>query len=184
MYLILDIETAPLESLNSEGKPEDALSPITGRVIAIGMRWRDEERIIMDPNEKKMLSEFWSELRAFSNSYPNFRLVGFNVIDFDMYFLINRSLHHNVKILRLGRNSFLDLREHVTLFRPYRKGGSLIDYARLIGVEGKYEAIEGRQIPGLWKEGRIEDIRAYLSSDLRITQVLLEQCIGIGLIET
>ena len=177
MEIILDIETAPLTD-----KTEDALSPINGRVIAIGMKFLKEELIIMEEDEKLLIQQFWDKIRELNKRFSVIRYVGFNIRDFDFYFIINRSLHHNVEIVRPGNSVFIDLREHLTLFRTYGKSGKLDDYAKLIGVAGKYKDLKGEEVPLLWKKKQFEEIREYLRQDLFMTHALFERCKNIGLI--
>lgn len=177
MEVIIDIETAPLTN-----NPEDALSPINGRVVAIGMKYLKEEIIIMEEDEKLLIQNFWGKIKELHEKFSVVRYVGFNIKDFDFYFVINRSLHHNVEIIRPSNNSFIDLREHLTLFRTYGKSGKLGDYAKLIGVEGKYKDLRGGDIPLLWKQKQYEEIKEYLRQDLFITYMLFERCKNIGLI--
>ena len=84
MEIILDIETASLTD-----NREDALSPINGRVIAIGMKFLKEEHIIMEDDEKLLLQKFWDKIRELHKQFSVIRYVGFNIRDFDFYFLIN-----------------------------------------------------------------------------------------------
>jgi len=177
MEIILDIETAPL----TENR-EDALSPMKGRVVAIGMKFLKEELIIMEEDEKELIEKFWNKIRELHKRFSIIRYVGFNIRDFDFYFLINRSLHFNLEIVRPGSTSFIDLREHLSLFRTYGKSGKLSDYAKLIGIEGKYMDMGGGDVPLLWKHKKYEEIRNYLSQDLFMTHTLFERCKNIGLI--
>ncbi|MFH1439397.1 MAG: ribonuclease H-like domain-containing protein [Candidatus Woesearchaeota archaeon] len=177
MEIILDIETASLTD-----NREDALSPINGRVIAIGMKFLKEELIIMEEDEKLLILKFWDKIRELHKKFSSVRYVGYNIRDFDFYFMINRSLHHNLEIVRPNSTSFIDLREHLTLFRTYGKSGKLNDYAKLIGVEGKYKDFKGGDMPLLWKQKKYEEVREYLRQDLFITNQLFERCKNIGLI--
>jgi len=177
MEIIIDIETAPLTN-----NAEDALSPLNGRVVAIGLKYLKEELIIMEEDEALLIQKFWEKIRELHGKFSIIRYVGFNLKDFDFYFVINRSLHHNIEIVRPSNNSFIDLREHLTLFRTYGKSGKLNDYAKLIGVDGKYKDFKGGDIPLLWKQKQFEEIREYLRQDLAITSALFERCKNIGLI--
>ena len=177
MEIILDIETASLTS-DSEG----ALSPINGRVIAIGMKYLKEEVIIMEDDERLLIQKFWDYIRELKKKFSVIRYVGFNIRDFDFYFIINRSLHHNIEIVKPTQDSFIDLREHLALFKTYGKKGTLNDYAKLIGIEGKYKDMKGGDVPLLWKQGLKDEISQYLKQDLFMTYKLFERCKNIGLI--
>ena len=177
MEIVIDIETASLTD-----KREDALNPLKGRVVAIGLKYLKEEVVILEWDEKLLLEKFWRKIRELSTKFSIIRYVGFNIIDFDFFFVINRCLHHKIEIIKPGRDSLIDLRQHLTLFKPYGKEGKLAEYAKFIGVEGKYGQLTGADIPLLWKQKQYNEIREYLRQDLQITHQLFERCKNIGLI--
>jgi len=190
MDIIFDIETAPLEFGQRMIKDEEtgeeidigALSPITGRITAIGWKSSEQQYIFSDLDEKKMLDQFWRSMEEAVGQRGFIRLVGFSIRKFDIHFLLVRSLHHHVKIARANLRQAIDLREHLTNFDSYKKKGKLEDYAKLIGVGGKYKNIQNEEIPLLWKEGKIEDLKEYLKHDLRITEQLYLKCKELGIV--
>src|SRR3989338_6472098 len=173
MDIILDIETAPL---TDEAAPEDALSPITGRIVGIGLKYLKEELIIIEQNEKIIIEQFWNKIGELQKRFSTLRFVGFNIVDFDYYFIVTRSLANNIKIIRQNPTSFIDLRQHLCIFKQHGKKGTLKEYAKLSGIEGKYLGLTGASIPLLWKMKHYDEIRNYLSADLRITEQLHTKC--------
>lgn len=191
MDIIIDIETAPLEfgkylykdERTGEEKDIGALSPITGRITALGLKYNDIENIFISEDEGEMLNEFW---RSIENLHMKekapIRFVGFGIKKFDMHFLYVRSLANNVKIYRVYAPSVIDLKEYLTFFNSYKKRGKLSDYAHLIGIGGKYKDITGEQVPFLWKDKRLDELKAYLSNDLRMTQDIFLKCKELGIL--
>jgi len=188
--IILDIETAPhnygecMERNKTTDQLEDvgALSPITGRVTAIGTtilisKQQPKTHIFMDQDEKLMLSQFWTMLKALGETRI-FRIVGFNIHSFDMPFLIVRSLANGVGLSYYNKNLIQDLRKILAFNQPYKKG-KLDDYAKMMGIEGKYKGMDGFHACQLWKDKQYDELRAYLTQDLVITQKLWETVIRL-----
>ena len=155
MNIVVDVETVPLEpgkhmEKNEHGIEEDkgALSPITGRIVAIGARALKDNVIFIDKDEKKILTDFWDYINRVSNetTYPKF--VGFN-FNFDIHFLIVRSLHHNIKVNKILKTRCIDLRGVLTNYNFYIKG-KLSDYASLIGLNDKCDGMTGANIQEKW----------------------------------
>lgn len=160
MEIIFDIETEGLD------KFED-------RVTAIGIKTKDFEKIFMNLDEKKLLQDFWDFIRIQNNP----KLIGFNSQEFDLPFLVARSLALRVSIVDL-RYKNLDLRKLLG-YGSFSKKGTLNDYAKLVGLS-KLEGLTGADAVKLWKENKLEVLKAYLLEDLRMTFSLLERLKQIG----
>jgi len=70
-----------------------ALSPLTGQVLAIGLRKLGKTQFLLG-DEKKMLRKFW---KIFLTTQPA-EWVGHNCNSFDVPFLVRRSWFHSIKI--------------------------------------------------------------------------------------
>jgi predicted PolB exonuclease-like 3'-5' exonuclease len=192
--IIFDLETAPTgegepwltkDEATGEEKDISAMSPITGRITAAGWITEGKPHVFIDKDERKIIDQFWRtmEAEAVRQHGLNFiRLVGFNIKDFDIHFILVRSLHHNVKIAKFNGRQTIDLREHLANFKTYMRKGSLNDYARLIKIDGKYKDIKGEEVPLLWKEGKLEDLENYLKQDLLMTEALYLKCKELGIL--
>ncbi len=179
MDVILDIETAPI---GENALQEDALSPITGRIVAIGLKYLKEELIIFNEDEKQLVEEFWLKIKQLQQQFSSIRFVGFNIVDFDYYFILVRSLANNVPIIRQNMSSFVDIRQHLCAFKTHGKKGTLQDYSKLLKLEGKYLGLTGASIPLLWKLKQFDEIKKYLLVDIQLTAVLYAKCKELNII--
>ena len=83
-----------------------ALDPLTGRVIAIGMLDLETDNffIIGHDDEARTLTEFWEASQGEMGRLNS--MLGFNIFNFDLPFLIRRSWKHRIKVpfgIRRGR---------------------------------------------------------------------------------
>ncbi|MHA2011207.1 MAG: ribonuclease H-like domain-containing protein [Candidatus Helarchaeota archaeon] len=158
--IILDIETTGLDCFKD-------------RVIAIGCRKENETFIFMKLDEEQMLSEFWTWL----NKQENWKLIGYNIISFDLHFLIHRSLKYGIKMInkRILLDKTVDIMTELNFFNKFRK---LQDYAKLLGINGKYNNYDGSKIPVLFEYYEYDEIRRYLEQDLEMTYYLWQKIKG------
>jgi hypothetical protein len=164
-----------------------ALDPLTGRVLAIGallvtpcFNQRDNELnrepgdqrellIIGHDDEAQTLREFWALVRGEMGRLNP--LVGFNIFNFDLPFLIRRSWKLKVPVpfgLRRGRywdDQLTDLRDCWQLGDRQAKG-SLDSIAKHLGVGTKNG--DGKAFAELWQSDR-QSAEAYLRNDVKLT---------------
>ena len=153
-----------------------ALSAITGRVIAIGVKDHDGIGQVLDGDgrEKQLLVDFWRHIEAERDDRRNPVLVGFNSHQFDLPFLLRRSWIHGVPVpgwVRSGRwwdRRFVDLRE-LWLAGTRDTGGSLDTIAKACGLGAKTGS--GAEFAALWMSDRARAVE-YLTNDLAITEAL------------
>jgi len=174
-YFIVDVETCPIDlenynSLNDEEKLK-LLNPIDSKIIALGIRYKSKNIVFIDDDERKILENFWNEWRRIKQENQSNILVGFNVIKFDIPFIVTRSFINNVEIVPFTLKYIVDLKEKINAYRYGKSRGKLSEYGRFLGFE--VSNIDGSQIARLWNENKIEDIKEYLRKDLEITEQLL-----------
>jgi hypothetical protein len=151
-----------------------ALDPLTGRVLAIGLDYGPDEEpeLFFGPNEAELLRVFWSKIRG---EYTRLHtLVGFNITQFDLPFLIRRSWKHRVPVpfgLRRGRywgDMVVDLRDWWQLGDRQARG-SLDAIAKHLGVGAKTGS--GADFAGLLFSNPTA-ATGYLLKDLELTRAI------------
>jgi hypothetical protein len=106
------------------------------------------------------------------------RVVTWNGRGFDLPVLILRSLRHGLSLpwyyrepgfrYRFSAEGHWDLGDFLADFGAARMS-SLHGAARLIGLPGKEEGLDGSQVEGLYRAGQIEILRQYCLSDVAQT---------------
>jgi 3'-5' exonuclease len=189
-YLIKGMNEAEAE----EEKRRGALSPFTGRIVAIGVvnaetgrscalfevpgqteliTRKDGNRTLISGSEKQILEKFWTFLS------PGDRFISFNGRQFDGPFLMIRSAIHGVPPKRdLVGNRYrfhpnCDLREVLNFNGTInsRQMRFNLDLAcKTFGIpSSKGEGVDGRSVDTMYRAGRYEDIATYCLEDVRAT---------------
>jgi hypothetical protein len=192
-YLIKGMNEAEAE----EEKRRGALSPFTGRIVAIGVVnvesgkscalyevpgqtelivRKEGHRTLISGSERLILERFWDYLGSGD------RFISFNGRQFDGPFLMIRSAIHGVVPKRdLVGNRYrfhpnCDLREVLNFNGTlnWRQMRFNLDLAcKTFGItSSKTDGMDGRAVETLYRAGRYEDIARYCLEDVRATSEL------------
>jgi len=160
-------------------KKDAALSPVTGKVLAIGvMNTVKGTKTIMhgSGDESVLLAAFW----AFYKTRRNERFAGLNIMGFDLPFLIRRSWINQVEVPQAVADfsgkwvnfdkQFVDLRNVWLLGQSWGQCESSLDHiAKALGFNGKMDSgVTGANFAELWNGSPEDHERAcvYLLNDL------------------
>lgn len=157
--------------ISSEG-----LEPIQHRIIGISVKTALEERIFTSRNEKHLLEMFWAYLK--NKQFD--KLIGFNSDNFDVPFLIVRSIKHKIPILNI-RDKSIDLRK--ILFGDQHRKGTLTDFQHLLGIEIVENGYAKMHMSLMWERDNMHNLKECLLNDVRITWKLYLILRRIGLID-
>lgn len=179
-------ESAKIDAYIAESrevwKKSAALSALTGRVLAIGIKAGPDTTVIGVDSEADMLTLFWdkwivSEMQGCFEDGAQ-KWAGFCCKSFDLPFLIQRSWINRVRVpydVMEGRyfsSRIIDLQERWLCFGRDSKGCSLDAVAKALGVGQKNG--KGADFAALWNTNRDAAI-AYLKNDLALTAAVAER---------
>jgi predicted PolB exonuclease-like 3'-5' exonuclease len=143
-----------------------------GRVCCVGYIKETPHRVdqgVLRGEEPAVLREFW-ELAQDVGQY-----VGFNIMDFDLKFLMQRSIIHGVKPTNVP--SFARYRsDHIYdvmcewLQWDNRDHIRLDTLARALGVASPKEGMDGSQVYDYYLAGRLDEICQYCLRDVQATR--------------
>ena len=97
-------------------------------------------------------------------------IIGFNIVHYDLPFLVTRSFINNVPISPFTLKEIIDLREKISAYRYGETRGKLKEFAAIIGIER--DAKEGKDVFDMWLNGDKKSLCEYLEKDLEITDSL------------
>lgn len=183
--------TALAEQHFADFKAKAALDATTGRVCAIGYLNGDTGKLAIDDgggDEAKLISKFWKKYtdcrsNPISSGGPR-KLIGANIFQFDLPFLVRRSwilgveVPSHVKPQRYWDIVFVDVREVWLLGQRWGDCSSSLDtMARALGCGGKPDGVNGADFGRLWN-GTAEEREkavAYLRNDLAMTAAVAKR---------
>ncbi len=180
-YIIVDVETAPLDRKEYESREPDAerkklLNPIDSKIIAIGLKKKGEAAaVFMGSDEAQLLTDFWKEISK-SKSLST-KIVGFNIKDFDLPFLVTRSFVNNVEIVPFIVKEVLDLREKLSAYKFGNVRGKLKEFADFLSID-KMD-MDGSDVAGEYWAGNTKKIGDYLKKDLEITEAIYQRIVRL-----
>lgn len=163
------ITDAKAEALNKL-----ALSPLTGRIILIGLLFDKDPQlsnqtqysINMKPvwyvpiqgDEKDILNKFWMTFNKYI--FNDVDIVSFNGKAFDLPFIMNRTLINNVQMPRkIPMGDYLNKYRHSPHLDVYNwfGSGSLVEWAYRLGLTDSL-ARDGKQIGTWYETGQMQTI--------------------------
>lgn len=152
-----------------------ALSPLTGRVLAIGYVDTDANKILLDiaDDESAMLMRFWNIYKSAKSSDK--KIVGHNTKHFDLRFLLGRSWIVGIEVPDgiLQRDRYWD----DTFVDTMERWGSPVKLdvlARAFGVGQKTDGVDGSMFADLLAT-EPERAKEYLRNDVAITRAVAER---------
>lgn len=202
--IILDIETYPLDDAaefleeftapanykdpdkiaayiadrRAEAIAKCALDLDLCRIVAIGvdnLRTSRVELVQDEHGEADVLQNFWRI------DYQSLT-VGFNSLGFDLPVLIRRSQYLGVPTPNINldryRTQHIDLMERLSFNGKLRARG-LAFYCKRFGIAVE-DQTQGKDIGGLVRDGKWEEVAAHCSADLKKTRALAER---LGVLE-
>jgi 3'-5' exonuclease len=193
-HLVFDLETVPDTSLYAppEAEPDrpQPMAPIYAqRVIVVGALWLEQDHSFkrlwtMGPSGAEDAPDELALLTELVNFVEEHRptLVTFCGRGFDLPVLTLRCLHHGLAVPWLydEQAGYLQRRSatHLDLLDLLAHHGaarytSLDAAARLIGLPGKFEGVDGSKVEGLFRAGELERIQRYCLADVVQTGFLL-----------
>lgn len=194
--LFLDIETIPApddkhetlkflhkKALNKNKKEkkdfeqylvETSFNGAFGRILCIGYAINDEPtEILYDENEKEMLKKFW-EIAKDADLF-----IGHNILDFDLRFIYQRSVINGVKptrdlsFARYKNNPIYDTAKEWVKWDATRVG--LEHLALAMNIHTPKDEMDGSQVYGFYKAGKIEEILTYCKKDVETTRKIYKR---------
>lgn len=163
------------ENVNAARGLVMATTPYLGEIVCIGL-YRNtgtaEEAIALVGDEKEMLERFWKNIANFKGVF-----ISFNGLDFDVPFIVKRSMFHKIKITnnnfvdlkRFSRWPHFDVKYIIGDFDKYASG-SLKLICDFLGVPSPKEGeIKADKVEEAFFAGKVNEIGEYCLRDVQAT---------------
>lgn len=172
-----------------------------GRICCIGYAINDKPTEFIDgvENEAEMVKKFWEIAGKMD------LIIGHNIRDFDLPFIMQRSAILNVKpswnkfeepgkkpwdmvkflsFARYKNAPIFDTMHEWTNWSTTRGGKSLEHIALAMGIPTPKEGIDGSEVASFFKQGRIKEICDYCMRDVETTRKVYKRMTYEGLKDT
>lgn len=176
--LFLDIETVPTDQalqdnglLAAQMQLDEAerikklsLSAATAKILCLAYALDDAPVTILHSDEKEIIQSFW-KLAPDVNLF-----VGHNLLDFDLKFIVQRSIIHQIRPTReLPFNRFRNTPIYDTM-QEWSKWGrehvSLDTLAKALGIPSPKQNLDGSKVYPYYRAGRLAEIYEYCKRDV------------------
>jgi DNA polymerase elongation subunit (family B) len=152
-----------------------ALSPMTGKIVAIGYKVPKQSPVLHVADEAELLTSFWYDYQLDQK-----QMIGHNILGFDIPFIIRRSWANKIRVPTTVQNGrYLNERRFIDTMTAFQCGNrtekfhSLDTVARFMGFAGKTEAIGAHFAEILATDPK--RALAYLAADLQAVEDIAER---------
>lgn len=148
-----------------------------GRICCISYAYDDDPVVSLSGDEKEILIKFWTAARNVS------LFVGFNLMDFDLRFIFQRSVILNVKpsvelsFARYRNSPIYDVMHEWSRWSNLGRT-SLHGLAKALSLQSSKEGeIEGKNVAKAYIAGKIKEICEYCEKDVELTRQIYKRLI-------
>jgi DNA polymerase elongation subunit (family B) len=151
-----------------------ALTGAFGQLFCIGYALNDEPAEIITGSESEQLRKFWD---LASSNKP---LIGHNILQFDIPFLIQRSVilgvKHNFVVPKPWEKGLVFDTMVEWSSGAWNKGWNSLDVvARALSLPTSKDKLSGSQVNDFFKNGQNEDICSYCKADVELTRKIYKK---------
>ncbi len=177
-YTKADTIAAWLATAKAEQLAKCALDPDLCQVVAIGWKQNGASAAIAtDGKTEAELLEAFAEMVRPVMGETLVRLLGFNLLGFDLPVLMRRCQYLGIKLPEISldryRSPHVDLMEKLS-FNGRMKAHSLSFYCRRFSIAHD-DSVKGADMPALAAAGEWEKIRAHVLDDVKSTHALAQR---------
>jgi hypothetical protein len=142
-----------------------------GRIFCVGMliaKGNNADGRVFYGDERSVICSVWDELFHIDGL---FQVIGHNLFNFDLPFLNKRSIIHGVKPTRsinMARYRSDAVYDTMQMWGNWSFGDSikLDTLAKVLGLGGKTEGVDGSHVYPMWLEGKHREIAEYCCQDV------------------
>ncbi len=147
-----------------------SLSGDFGQIVCIACikeKPDETEKRLIRGDEKEIIREFWDYVKDVN------LFVGHNILDFDLKFIVKRSIIFGIKpTIRMRFARYRQDMVYDTMHEWEKWGGriSLDRLACVLGLPSSKTEMDGSEVYGYYKEGKIDEICEYCMRDTELTR--------------
>jgi predicted PolB exonuclease-like 3'-5' exonuclease len=145
-----------------------------GRVFCISYAINDGPVQCLSGNEIEIIKKFWEKV------FDIDLFIGFNILDFDLKFLYQRSIilsiepSRNLSFARFRSEPIFDVMYEWSKWNTQNKV-SLDSLAQVLGIPSSKKELEGSRVYNYYKKGKYSEIRAYCNADVEVLRKIYKR---------
>lgn len=147
-----------------------------GRIFCISYAIDDDPILCLSGNEGNMIKKFWDVARDID------LFIGFNILDFDLRFLYQRSIilgikpSRNLPFIRYRSEPIFDIMHEWSKWSAQSRI-SLDSLAQALGIPSSKKELDGAKVYDYYKKGKYSEIRAYCSADVDVVRRIYKRMV-------
>lgn len=193
--LFLDIETLPadesmykkLETIYKSRKKRNrdgvkktfeeylestGLDGTWGRIFCISYAINDGPVDCLSGDEKDIINSFWKIA-------PDAEMIiGFNVLDFDLKFILQRSIIHQIQpTVDISFARFRDFPVYDIMWEwtKWQSRVSMDELAQALGLQSSKTKLDGSRVHEYYQKGKYKEIEKYCNADVELTRKIYKR---------
>jgi len=191
--LYFDIETLPadesmyekLEAIYKSRKKKDGinltfedylertgLDGTWGRIFCLSYAFDDEPVECLSGEEKEIIKAFW-QIAPRADLY-----IGFNVLDFDLKFILQRSIIHQIQpTVDISFARFRDFPVYDIMWEwtKWQSRVSMNELAHALNLKSSKKELDGSRVHEYYKKGKFKEIQSYCNADVELTRQIFKK---------
>jgi hypothetical protein len=183
-YFIITIAVCPIkinDYIDAEEKSKIKLiNPIDSKVIAAGIRYDNNNAVIIESDEKTTLTHFWKMWKSLHLANSFLLVIGFNSKKYDLPFMTTRSFINNIPIYPFLLKNVVDLKEKISAYKYGYVKGMLRDYAK--SSEMQMPLFDSKDIPEIYNSGKIDLIKNHIGTKLELIDSVYKRALETNII--
>jgi predicted PolB exonuclease-like 3'-5' exonuclease len=177
LYQKLEAKRGPLKYPFEEYLKNTGFDGAFGQIVCIGYAMDDQPVEALGEkgeNERQLLTDFW-QIATGAKCF-----VGYNLIDFDMRFIWQRSVKLGVpptvelNFARYRNSPMFDVMREWTKWGSQKDPG-LEQVALALGLQSPKTDLDGSKVWDYYKAGKIKEICKYCKQDVAITRAIYDK---------
>lgn len=143
-----------------------------GRIFCISYAFNDDPIDCLSGDEKDIIKSFW-KLAVDADMY-----IGFNVLDFDLKFIIQRSIIHQIQPtvdIPFARFRNFPVYDIMWEWTKWQSKISMDELAHAMNLKSSKKDLDGSQVHEYYQKGKLKEIEKYCNADVELTRQIFKK---------
>jgi len=143
-----------------------------GRIFCISYAMNDDPIDCLSGDEKDVIKSFW-KIALKADMY-----IGFNVLDFDFRFIIQRSIIHKIQPtvdISFRRYTNFPIYDIMWEWTGWQRKISMDELAHAMGLKTSKKDLDGSRVHEYYKKGKLKEIEKYCNADVELTRQIYKR---------